>query len=521
MKKQFNLNQPISKKLTEKIIKDPVLRKEIGRKSHYWFFHLYFGPYVKYETAPFQKEMFAITEDEKIRHAVIVAFRGSAKSTIMTMSYPIWSILGDQKKKFILILSQTQQQAKLHLTNIKRELESNEVLRKDLGPFQEESEEWGSVSLVIPRYNARITAASSEQSIRGIRHGSHRPDLIIADDVEDLNSVKTKEGRDKTYSWLTGEVIPSGDKGTKVIMIGNLLHEDSLLMRLKQDIEEERIDGTFQAYPLKDANDQVLWPGKFKCEKDIMDLKKTIGSEKSWQREIMLKIIADEDQVVRREWIRYYDDFPEKGSGAEYRFTGTGVDLAISLRDTADFTAMVTARVYGYRENMKIYILPNPVNERLDFPATLARAKRVAETLAFGNERSFLYIEEVGYQAALIGQLKKDGYNAEGVKVHSQDKRARLALITHLIESGKVLFPRKGAEKLIEQLVYFGVEKHDDLSDAFTILLHKLEESDKQRCEIFFLGRDHDDQWDNWDDNGYLSAKNDWPYGTYTFKNRK
>jgi hypothetical protein len=65
-------------------------------------------------------------------------------------------------------------------------------------------------SLVFSNMNARITAASSEQSIRGLRHGQHRPDLIIGDDVEDMASAKTKEGRQKTYGWLKGESRPTG-----------------------------------------------------------------------------------------------------------------------------------------------------------------------------------------------------------------------------------------------------------------------------------------------------------------------
>src|SRR4029077_1827283 len=104
--------------------------------------------------------------------------------------------------------------------------------------FQEENDEWGSVSLVFSKLNARITAASSEQSIRGLRHNQHRPDLIVGDDLEDMASVKTKEGRQKTYQWFTGEAIPAGDKNTRTIIVGNLLHEDSLLMHLKRNIDE-------------------------------------------------------------------------------------------------------------------------------------------------------------------------------------------------------------------------------------------------------------------------------------------
>lgn len=69
-----------------------------------------------------------------------------------------------------------------------------------------------------------------------------------------------------------------------------------------------------------------------------------------------------------------------------------------------------------------------------------------------------------------------------------QDKQSRLTLITHLIQQGKVLFPRFGAEELIQQLVGFGTEKHDDLADAFAILLLKIIEEDNiPQPNIWFL----------------------------------
>jgi hypothetical protein len=106
---------------------------------------------------------------------------------------------------------------------------------------------------VFKKHGARITVASTEQSIRGIRHNEHRPDLIICDDVEDVQSTKTREGRDKTYHWLDGEVIPAGDRKTRLIIVGNLLHEDSLLMRIKEETAEKENQKAFSSeYPLLD-----------------------------------------------------------------------------------------------------------------------------------------------------------------------------------------------------------------------------------------------------------------------------
>lgn len=44
-------------------VADKKVRKQLCFNSHYFFFHLQLSHYVKYETAIFHKEMFAITED--------------------------------------------------------------------------------------------------------------------------------------------------------------------------------------------------------------------------------------------------------------------------------------------------------------------------------------------------------------------------------------------------------------------------------------------------------------------------
>lgn len=452
-----------------KILSDRVARIAITSQSHYWFFHLYFHEHVKYPTAQFQKEMFMITEDDNVRMAIIVAFRGSAKSTIMTMSFPLWAVLGRLQKKCVVIISQTQQQARTHFSNLKRELEANDLLRRDLGPFEEASDEWGSYSIVIPKFNARLVAASSEQSIRGIRHGSHRPDLIICDDVEDITSVKTKDARDRAYTWLTGDIFPLGDKNTKTIIIGNLLHEDSLLMRLRKNIETRNIDAIYKQYPLVGEDNRIMWPGKFTNLEEILTLEKSIGNDKAWQREFMLKIVPEDDQLVLPEWITYYDELPK--STEDYRYTIMAIDLAISTSASADFTAIVTAHVYGNLDTLKVYILPNPVNRKMDYPTTLAEIKELSRIKYFGYHLPKVLIEEVGYQASIIQQLHKENFNVKGFKVHGRDKRARLNSVTPMIRFAQVLFPRDTCKELVHQLVYFGTENHDDLVDAFSMLL--------------------------------------------------
>jgi len=342
---------------------------------------------------------------------------------------------------------------------------------------------------IMLKTGAKIMAVSTDQSVRGLRHGPYRPDLIICDDIEDLVSVKTKENRDKIDAFVSGEVIPAGDRNTKVVFIGNLLHEDSLLMRLKDRIESGELEGTFQRYPLLDENDVPLWPGKFPSAEYVEREKRRVGSESAWHREYLLTILSTAERVIRPEWIQFYDEHPTTQQHG-YFCTAIGIDLAISLRDSADYTAMVAARVFHENDVRKIYILPNPINERLTSLETLDRVKQMADILD-KKSKARIFIEDVGYQGSLAEHLKESGYKAEGVKLKGSDKRSRLALAARAVQDGTVVFPRHGCENLIDQIVNFGIEKHDDLADAFSLLVLQAISMKHRKVMIMTL----DDSW--------------------------
>ncbi len=353
-------NNPV--KLIERILKDAAVRTGITTRSLLWFFRIYLSEYLRYETAPFQKKILRTAEQERHELVVISAFRGSSKSTLVTTAYVLWSILGKQQRKFVVIMSQTEEKARMHLTNIKRELEENDLLRRDLGPFQEEHNQWGSHTLIIPKFNAKITISSVEQSIRGQRHNSRRPDLFVIDDSESIESIKTRQGRQKIWDWFSGDVMPAGDRGTRVFVLGNLLADGSLLETLRRQIRNGERKGVYLEFPIVDDEGRALWPGKFPTADDIETERKKIGDTIAWSREFLLKIVADDSQVVDPRWITRYDAVPD-----DVRYYAIGVDPAISEEDSADCTAIVCAAIVGYGEEQKIYILPNPVNKRMSF----------------------------------------------------------------------------------------------------------------------------------------------------------
>ena len=95
-------------------------------------------------------------------------------------------------------------------------------------------------------------------------------------------------------------------------------------------------------------------------------------------------------------------------------------------------------------------------------------------------------MEKVAYQPALAEQLRNQHYNAEAVEIHG-DKRTRLSTIAPMISSGHVLFPREGAEELINQLINFGSDRYDDLADALSMGVNQATEEYYHIPRICFI----------------------------------
>lgn len=474
-KKRKNKKANKLDRLFDRILTNKKSRLDVVKKDFEWFFPIYFHKSLQYPAAPFQEEMIKLLRDCRKKFLVITAFRGSAKTTIASVAYVLWAVFGVEQRKHVLIVGQTEEKARRSLANIRRQLESNALLRRDLGPIDEERDQWGAKAIVIRKLNARIAAVSVGQSVRGVLHDEYRPDLVVCDDLESLDSVQSQELRDKLSDWFTGELLPVGDKKTRFVIVGNLLHEDSLMRRLQHDIQSGERNGEFREYSFFDENDRPRWPGKYPTQESIGEEKRMIKDPIAWAREYLLKILPRDEQLIRPEWIQRYDTLPPE----KPRFTVMAIDPAISKEDTAAFTAMVAVHVYGYRENMKIYVSPHIINERLTFAETVKKAEEMSHIVGMGS-RAPMSVEKVAYQQALIEHLKSRGNSVEGVSPGGTDKYARLASVTHYYETGKILFPRGPmADILINQHVGFPAEKYKDLVDALTLALHEVMRKDR------------------------------------------
>lgn len=435
------------------------------------FLPCYMSHYATIPTAPFHYTLGQALDNDAYPLLLVIGFRNSAKSTYSTTAYPLKAIITG-KYKFIVIINDTKEQVEITMDNLRSELENNELIREDF-PHITVRKSWSRFTIVLAN-GVRIVGKSRGQNIRGIRHKQSRPDLIILDDPENLKQVQKKKNRDATETWFNAEVLSCrADTGAKVIVIGNLLHNDGFIARLKKH-------GVFHVLelPIIDRVTKLpLWLAKYPTPKSLKDKRKEVGLV-AYMREFMLTPVVAEDQPVRAEDIHYYPvsllTHTENGQLLYKTLdSGRGVDLAISEKETADFTAFVGGlKVSISSGDLKsdrphILIQPHPFHKRVGFKDTIIPAVQIDKASIRGTR---WYVEGVGYQKAAIQTLHDKGLSVKEMRPIS-DKRSRLETVSPFIKDGTVLFPSEGCEELITELLGFGAEEHDDLVDALVYLL--------------------------------------------------
>jgi predicted phage terminase large subunit-like protein len=208
--------------------------------------------------------------------------------------------------------------------------------------------------------------------------------------------------------------------------------------------------------------ERCTWKSAFPNQEAI-DKKKADMGDIAFRREMLLQVVPEEGQDVFPEDIHYYDDPPfDDGNHLAH-----GVDLAISTKESADYTAIVSGEVTWPGGNIEIYVQPNPIIRRMTFSETMDTLDNVRKSTLMSSE---FFVEAVAYQQAAIEEMERRAFSVQ--PMHPiKDKRARLRVAARYIKTGVVKFPRRGCEQLITQLLGFGSEKHDDAVDALVYLI--------------------------------------------------
>lgn len=173
--------------------------------------------------------------------------RGEGKSTLVTQALTLYVVcLG--LKHFIPIVMDSGDQAATMLEAVKVELESNPRIKMDFPKATGAGRVWNA-GVILTANNIKIQAFGSGKKMRGIRHGAHRPDLVILDDIENDENVTNPKQRDKLLGWVTKTVMPLGqrDGSLDIVYLNTILHYDSVANRIHK--RPDWISKKFKAIP--------------------------------------------------------------------------------------------------------------------------------------------------------------------------------------------------------------------------------------------------------------------------------
>lgn len=386
----------------------------------------------------------------------IIAPRGHSKSSLINVADNLFDIC-NHNHPYIVIISDTPEQATEHLGAIVEELEGNERIRQFYGNLYEarlvgdkQKEKWTQAS-IITKNGVKVEAKGWRSKMRGMRWKQYRPSKIVIDDIENDEDVYSSKMRTKLKNTFEKKILNLGEPETKYRFVGTVLHFDSLI---QNEFTNPRSGWTWRFYKAIKNDSEALWPEWWPMER-LEAKKKEIG-DISFEQEFMNNPLDPSVQILKPK--EFYDSIDLQAVDC-FGY----IDLAISEKETADYTAVVT--VGRHRVTGKLYII-EPVRKRASIIDQL--------NLVFELHKRYNYVafgvESVAYQKAfaqiLSAESAKRGVYIPSVEVEiDKDKVRRATEITPHIDNGTVLFNASHQEFMAE-IVQFPKAEHDDFVDS-------------------------------------------------------
>lgn len=447
----------------------------------------------------FHEEWWDMACDTQHRFVAIAAPRSHAKSTCLTFSFALAAVLFRQHE-FIIICSGSTSTSVLFLQDIKNEIIDNKEIQDLFGIPRDEA---GRVAFVKETeddiiiefedgHKCRLMAKGAEQKLRGLKWGSKRPDLIIGDDLEDDEQVLNKDRREKFRKWFMGALVPALSMDGKVVIVGTILHLDSLLERLMPTelgrttvydglkMYSSKKVGMWHSVKYKAHNDdfsKILWKERYTRDwfLDKYDEYNRQGMPEVYAQEFLNKPLDESNLYFKRGDFQGRTEDDKKKDLNYY----VSVDLAISQSDKADFSVFV---VGGMDDNGLLHIV-NVIRERMDgfeIANTLLTLQKVYDPVCFGIE-DMQISKSIGPFLNRLMVEQNTFLNIIPLKPHRTDKITRARSIQARMRAGAVKFDKQADwyAGLESEMMRFPRDRHDDQVDGMSylgIILDKMSE---------------------------------------------
>ncbi len=328
-------------------------------------------------------------------HFAVEAFRESAKTQIViranllhALTYP------NEKRSFLVVICATQRTASKKLVEVSREFLSNEDMSRMMTAVRENS----GLALEVEYQtgqSVRIEAYGKGAAVRGLSWGAKRPDLVIIDDPQDEEDARSETVTASDWDWFLSDVYFLG-QSTRIFLIGNNLGERCIIECVMRGAD--RLKFTAKKIPILTREGKSAWPEKWPVREIERDRNTYAleGKTDIWYRNKMCEAISPDSQKFKKEYFRYYEKPPNLSEMNIY----TAVDLAISEKPNADYSAIVTVGVNSAGHWFVLDIEYGRYDPTTTMDAVFSAVQKW-RPLAVG-------IEAVAYQSALLHFLEKE-----------------------------------------------------------------------------------------------------------------
>ena len=398
------------------------------------------------------------------RHFVVEAFRESAKTQIVIRANLLHALAYPQPhRSYLVVICSTQRAASKKLQECSRELAASDAIRALVEKVVEDS----GLALEVQYRSGqrvRIEAYGKGAAVRGLSWGAKRPDLVIIDDPQDEEDARSETVTEADWDWFLSDVYFLG-QSSRIFLIGNNLGERCIVERVLAGA----VQLGFRAVriPILDAEGRSAWPEKWPepaiaAEREEFS---RLGKLDIWFRNKMCECIDPGSQKFRRDMFRYFENTLRTDGMSIY----TTVDLAISKKPGADYSAIVTVGVSGDGHWFVLDVEYGRYDPTQTMDAIFSAVQKW-RPLCVG-------IEAVAYQSALQHFLEKEMpkrgcfFRIQPLKAEKK-KELRIDALQPRFTVSSVWFRRDAPwlEKLESELLAYPHGAHDDVIDALAYM---------------------------------------------------
>lgn len=424
------------------------------------FSQFYFPHYCKSPSAKFHIRLAETLRNNKLCKLVRKWARGHSKSVNACMIAPIWLMLLGELK-FMVLVSNTEDNAIGLLNCLQAELTENQLLINDFGDFVGKNWEVGDFTTAK---KVRFKALGRGQSPRGLRNGADRPDYIAVDDLDDDKLVQNPVLVQRAYDWCLGALygcFPFENVG-RFVFLGNLISKNSVLQKVcdNPSFEVEQIN-------LLDENGVPSWIENTELQKVAQQRIEDMGFRLS-QREYFNNPIT-EGTVYKKDWFQY--KLPMELN--QYQAIVAYTDPSFKSKGTNDYKAtVVIGKNGGEYHILKAFVRQTTVAKMVDWHYDIwdwADGKAAIQYWMEANFTQDLLLsdfdkaaKEKGFPIGIRGDLRA-----------KPDKFARIEAMSAIFERGHVFINTEEKDspdmvRLVEQFLLLerGSRAPDDAPDA-------------------------------------------------------